>query len=99
MLTLLPITLGVKEEFESTGFVDVETHVLDASIGYESHDQFAEMLLQMPVVKNTTDEYSEDERNKLQGYVVEQLKNVNSAEPGELQGTTIVALARKAVSS
>ncbi|RMZ86889.1 hypothetical protein DV736_g5879, partial [Chaetothyriales sp. CBS 134916] len=87
--------VGVKEELEATGFVDVETHLVASSMSYQSHQQLAEMLLQMPVMKNVVDGFSEEEKNGLLQGTVDNLKAINPAEPGTLKGVTIAALGHK----
>ncbi|KIW81363.1 hypothetical protein Z517_04388 [Fonsecaea pedrosoi CBS 271.37] len=86
---------GVRKELEATGFVDVETFLLESEVQYKDHLDFAETLLLMPVMKNATDGYGEDERKRLLDQVVENLCGMNPAAPGMLKGTGIIALARK----
>ncbi|OAP60387.1 hypothetical protein AYL99_05389 [Fonsecaea erecta] len=86
---------GVRKELEDTGFVDVETFLIESEIQYKDHRDFADTLLLMPVMKNATEGYGEDERKRLLDQVVENLRGMNPAAPGTLKGTGIIALARK----
>jgi ubiquinone/menaquinone biosynthesis C-methylase UbiE len=86
---------GVKEELARAGFVEIETHLVESSIRYETHQQFAKMLLQMPVMKNVKDALSENGNARLHDSVVEQLRLINSVEPSNFYGVTVLALARK----
>lgn len=86
---------GVKEELESTGFVDVETYLVDSEIKYENHTQFAEVLLRMPVMQNATEGFSDKERANLEKNLIEKMREINPAEPGKMTGVSLVALARK----
>lgn len=83
---------GVKNELEASGFVDTETFLVEAEIRYETHQDFAKTLLVMPIMKNAVESYSEDEKKRLLVTLVEALCSRNSAEPGTLTGTSIVAL-------
>lgn len=86
---------GVKGELEATGFTDVQTFLVDAELGYESHDEFAKMILLMPIMKDITESYDADEHERVHAEVVKNLRAVNPAAPGVLRGTSIVAIARK----
>lgn len=86
---------GVKSELEAAGFGDVETFVVDSVMKYERHNDFAKMLLTMPVMKNVIGDYTEDEKDRLLAELVVALRSRNAAEPGELSGSSIVALGRK----
>lgn len=87
---------GAKGELEATGFTDVQTFSVDSEVKYESHEDFAKMLLSMPVMKNITEGYDEDEQQRLHVEVVQGLRSVNPAEPGALTGSSVVAIASKA---
>ncbi|KEF58900.1 uncharacterized protein A1O9_03743 [Exophiala aquamarina CBS 119918] len=82
---------GVKNELEACGFVDTETFLVDAEIRYETHDDFAKTLLLMPIMKQAIESYTEDEKKRLLVKLVQALRSRNSAEPGTLTGTSIVA--------
>ena len=84
----------MKEKLTAAGFADVETHLIESSISYQSHQHFAEVLLKMPVMKNVTERFSENKK-RLHQSVVEHMRLINSAEPGTFHGITILALARK----
>lgn len=86
---------GVKTELEATGFVNVETHLHETSINYTDHESIVDMLLVMPVMKDATKGFSEQEQEQLRRQLVGNLKMTNPAAPGNLQGVGIIALARK----
>ncbi|RMZ85433.1 hypothetical protein DV737_g875, partial [Chaetothyriales sp. CBS 132003] len=86
--------VGVKKELEAAGFVDVETHLVASSMGYQSHQQFAEMLLQMPVMKNVVDGFSEEEESRLLQGTVDRLRAINPVEPVAAAGMRVADLYR-----
>lgn len=86
---------GVKGLLEAAGFTDVETILVPSTMPYESHIEFAKMLLSMPVMKSTIEDYSDSEGERLLDALIAELGKRNPAQPGELQGTSIVALARR----
>lgn len=86
---------GVRGELEATGFVNVETHLHDTSINYTSHEDMADMLLVMPVMKDASKDFSDGERNLLRQQLVANLREKNPTAPGSLQGVGIIALAQK----
>ena len=88
--------VGAKGELEATGFTDVQTFAVDSEVKYGSHSEFARMLLLMPVMKNVTEGYDEQEKERLHAEVVKNLHAVNPAEPGALTGSSVVAVARRA---
>lgn len=86
---------GVKGELTAAGFVEAKTYLIESEVSYQNHQQFGEMLLQMPVMKQAIDGMSEDEKQRLPGVVVEDLRKINPTQPGTLSGTAIIAISRK----
>lgn len=86
---------SVKQELKTIGFVDAETFVVESEMKYENHEDFTDMLLVMPVMKNALEVYDESERTRLRELVIENLRSMNPAVPGSLRGSSIVTLARK----
>lgn len=76
-LTLLPEAwtseAGVKGQLTTTGFVDVETHLVESSISYQSPQQLVELLLLMPVMKNMMQGFSEKEMADLLLWIISRL--------------------------
>ncbi|OAL17810.1 hypothetical protein AYO22_11338 [Fonsecaea multimorphosa] len=86
---------GVENELLETGFVDVETMLVESVLHYTEHIDLAQTLLLMPIMKHLMGSYGEDEKRHLQEKVVENLRGINPAAPGSLKGTSIIAFARK----
>lgn len=86
---------ALKQELETIGFVDAETFLVASDMKYENHQDYADMLLVMPVMKNVFGDYDEGEKVRLREQLVENLRGMNPAAPGSLKGTSIVTLARK----
>lgn len=86
---------GVRAELETARFVNIEIHLHDTSISYTSHEDMTDMLLVMPVMKDASKNFSDVERLQLRQEVIKNLKEMNPAAPGSLQGVGIIALARK----
>lgn len=86
---------GVRAELEATGFVHVETHLHDTSISYTSHEDLADMLLVMPVMKDASKDFSNREKEQLRQELVKNMKEMSPIAPGSLKGVGIIALARK----
>jgi SAM-dependent methyltransferase len=86
---------GVQSELEACGFTDVETFAIETEMRYEAHDDFAQVLLVMPVMKEATRGYDDTEKKTLLEKLVHALRQKNPSAPGSLKGTSIVALARR----
>ena len=63
---------------------------------YDTHEQFAKILVQMPIMKNLIEWWDDGEKDRLLKEIVVQLCRRNPAAPGSLQMTSIIAIARKA---
>jgi ubiquinone/menaquinone biosynthesis C-methylase UbiE len=86
---------NVRNELFVTGFKRIETFSMESEMGYVDHLGFAKTLMIMPVMKNVTVDYSEEEEQRLLQEVVKELRQASPEEPGVCKGTQIVAIARK----
>lgn len=87
---------ATKEQLQECGFEDIEMFFVDSEMGYEKLGDFAGMLMNMPVMTNVTEDYSQEEKDKLVAKVGEILRGMNGDGPGKLKGRNLVTLARKA---
>ncbi|KPI40410.1 CRAL-TRIO domain-containing protein C3H8.02 [Cyphellophora attinorum] len=82
---------ATKAELEECGFEDVEIFFVDNEMGYEKIDDFASMLVRMPVMQNVVDDYSTDEKQRLVQQLAGNLRQANPKEPGKLRGRNLSA--------
>lgn len=88
---------GVEGELRASGFEVMETYLVGSTISYTSVEEFAAVLLTMPVMKDTLATLSEDERGQLNIKLVENLREQDSEQRGLLSGVNIVAIGRKSL--
>ena len=86
---------NVQHELQETGFVGIETWAAQSDVEFSDHDEFARMLMKMPVMKNVLEGYSDEEREAVVQKCVEYLKEKCPSAPGKLKGENIVAVGRK----
>jgi ubiquinone/menaquinone biosynthesis C-methylase UbiE len=86
---------ATKQELKECGFEDIEMFFVDNEMGYEKIDDFANMLVRMPVMQNVVEDYSTEEKERLVQRLAKNLRAMNPEEPGKLKGRNLVAIARK----
>jgi ubiquinone/menaquinone biosynthesis C-methylase UbiE len=88
-------TEGVQVELKATGFADVEAQYVVASFNYKTHEEVADMLMDIPATNNAVQGMSEQEVAQLRQTILDHLVKHHPAAPGTMKGVTIAAVACK----
>ena len=87
----------LKKELEKAGFQDVESHQVQTSMKVDKWEPMMDFMLgKMPHMVMLTKDFSEDEMTRLRTLFLEEGRKMCD-EPGELEGTALVAVGRKRV--
>ena len=86
---------GVRGELEATGFVDIETFLVETTMNYHDRHDFADTMLTMPVMKNATEDFSDEEKTQFKIHLADAILKADPENMGTLSGVGIVAIGRK----
>lgn len=87
---------AVQAQFRDSGFEDIETFVVDSEMSFQNHEDFARMLMIMPVMRNAQEGWTDDEKEAVVQKVMQIIQKMEPNAPGKLKGRNIVAIGRKA---
>ncbi|KAK5174342.1 uncharacterized protein LTR77_001422 [Saxophila tyrrhenica] len=86
----------LKGELEKAGFKDVDVREVKTQMAFEKRKPLIEfMSVKMPHLKPLVEDMPEEEIQKYQDLMDEEMKKMDPNEPGKLKGITLVAVGKK----